>query len=564
MDINSQDQIDLYIRGYASFNHDVVLFDFGEVIAMKNYKENDKVRVVSGGSSCHTEYVGAGMLTAAVQGKGTDPPTPSVVLRTLRELSVNHVKGILVTVQATSTDLLNFGLAVERAENDDLHVALLGVSDDCRNNIYPRSERRGLTGIVLVNKIAGALAVRNKSMTEIYSYCSKVNEHIISIGTNIKKMLISSRDCLYCDKCATDLDSGGRRKTSLKKLSIMDILDETVQHLLLEISSNKTLNLASGESVVVLVNNLGALGQHEEYIFFRHSLKFLSGLELQVVRFYIGTYLHLKCDVDLTVTILKVFDKDLVDLLDDPCAATGWKPVFQRETISISENIIPGSLRKKCRLSPPVKGPKLQDRAANILQLCLQFACDALISCEKMLNKMDSEQGDGDTGTRLRVMAEVLNKRACNNKLNAVYPFTFFLSLSKLLEKSIGGTMGCLYSIIFEAAAKTFGQYSEEDNVQAEMWLKALENASLAIKKYGNVDIGDKTMYDPLEACAVLVRKNSANGQYIYAFETGVAKAEEVAQSTRQQGSKYPNPGAHAVGIWLRAVCEAVKLRCMD
>lgn len=43
--------------------------------------------------------------------------------------------------------------------------------------------------------------------------------------------------------------------------------------------------------------------------------------------------------------------------------------------------------------------------------------------------------------------------------------------------------MGCLYSIIFEAAAKTFGQYAEEDDVKAEMWLKALENASLAVKK---------------------------------------------------------------------------------
>lgn len=256
-------------------------------------------------------------------GKSTDSPTPSVVLRTLRELSVNHAKGILVIVQATSTNLLNFGLAVERAENDDLHVALLGVSDDCRNDKCPRSERRGLTGIVLVNKIAGALAVKNKAMAEIYSYCSKVNEHIISIGANVKKMLISSRDCLYCEKCVTNLDSGGPRKTSLKKLSIMSILDETVQQLLLEISSNKTLNLTSGQSVVVLVNNLGALSQNEEYVFFKHSLKFLSGLELQVVRFYIGTYLHLRYDIDLTVTILKVFDDDLVGLLDDPCGATG-------------------------------------------------------------------------------------------------------------------------------------------------------------------------------------------------------------------------------------------------
>lgn len=64
-----------------------------------------------------------------------------------------------------------------------------------------------------------------------------------------------------------------------------------------------------------------------------------------------------------------------------------------------------------------------------------------------------------------------------------MYPFTFFLSLSKLLENTVGGTMGCIYSILFEAAANTFGDYPGEDEICAEMWIQALENACSAIRK---------------------------------------------------------------------------------
>lgn len=80
--------------------------------------------------------------------------------------------------------------------------------------------------------------------------------------------------------------------------------------------------------------------------------------------------------------------------------------------------------------------------------------------------------------------------------------------------------------------------------------------------RYGNVDVGDNTLYDPLVACATLVRQLSTDGKFIYALEAGVHKAEEVAQATKRPGCKYPDAGAHAVGIWLRAVCEGVKLRC--
>ncbi|CAG9774057.1 unnamed protein product [Ceutorhynchus assimilis] len=548
--------VDASIRGYAAFNQHVSLFEFGEVIVDKNFKNTDQVRLVSGGTSSFIEYVGAGMLTASIQGKPNDYPTPSMILRVLRELSVNHVKGVLVIVPTSSSNLLNFGLAIERADNDDLRVALLTVSDDCKNHEKARFEHRGLTGVVLVNKIAGALIIADKTITEIYNYCNNAINNILSAGVSFQKSLPHTRECLYCTKCETDDIGSGQT-------CIEDVLKSTFINLLEQLTTSQRFSLQGGDNIVVLVNNIGAFDRTKQFIIVKYCTDYFKRFDVKIARFYIGSYLQLDNDMDLMVTLLKVFDGQVLELLDKPCNTTGWKSNFQVEPLNTDNNLMLGRLRKKCRLSPPIKGPKLTEKAANIMQLCLQFACDALISCEKMLNKMDSENikgGDGDTGTRLRIMANILNKRSCDKKLNFTYPFTFFLSLSKILENSVGGTMGCLYSIMFEATANTFGGYPDDEQVDSEMWIQAMENACSAVRRYGNVELGDRTLYDPLEACSSYLRQNIGKS-FIILFENGVGKAEEAATASKQPGCKYPNAGAHAVGIWLRAVCEAAKLR---
>lgn len=71
-----------------------------------------------------------------------------------------------------------------------------------------------------------------------------------------------------------------------------------------------------------------------------------------------------------------------------------------------------------------------------------------------------------------------------DDKLITNYPFTFFESMSKILEATVGGTAGCIYSILFEAAGNCFGGFCEDDEVTPFMWLKALEVASKALKRY--------------------------------------------------------------------------------
>lgn len=69
------------------------------------------------------------------------------------------------------------------------------------------------------------------------------------------------------------------------------------------------------------------------------------------------------------------------------------------------------------------------------------------------------------------------------NKLISYCPFTFFESLSRTLETAVGGTTGCIYSILFEAAASSFDQYDESTEITPFMWLKAFESAAAALHR---------------------------------------------------------------------------------
>lgn len=70
-------------------------------------------------------------------------------------------------------------------------------------------------------------------------------------------------------------------------------------------------------------------------------------------------------------------------------------------------------------------------------------------------------------------------------------------------------------------------------------------------------------MYDPLYECYSATYYNlcKQSTSVLEAFGEGVCAAEVTAQNTILPGCKYPDAGAHAVGIWLRACYEAVKLR---
>lgn len=65
-------------------------------------------------------------------------------------------------------DKLNFGLAAQKARSDGLVVNVVFVGDDASVEGNELVGRRGLAGVVLVHKIAGAMASKG------YRYCTSI------------------------------------------------------------------------------------------------------------------------------------------------------------------------------------------------------------------------------------------------------------------------------------------------------------------------------------------------------------------------------------------------------
>ncbi len=138
-----------------------------ELELLKKYKvikrkqpQTDKVTLISGGGSghepSHAGFVGEGMLDAAVCGDMFASPSQIQVYQAIKETAGE--KGTLLIIKNYSGDIMNFKNAAHLAKEDGLEVDYVKVDDDIavEDSLYTVG-RRGVAGVVLVHKVAGAL-----------------------------------------------------------------------------------------------------------------------------------------------------------------------------------------------------------------------------------------------------------------------------------------------------------------------------------------------------------------------------------------------------------------------
>jgi dihydroxyacetone kinase len=84
------------------------------------------VSIISGGGSGHEPvfggFVGAGLLTASVAGTVFASPASKQVLAAVE--GVDSSKGVLITIMNYTGDVLNFGVAVEKAKVRNLKMQI--------------------------------------------------------------------------------------------------------------------------------------------------------------------------------------------------------------------------------------------------------------------------------------------------------------------------------------------------------------------------------------------------------------------------------------------------------
>jgi len=585
--INEVDKtVDEALEALTSTNPHVNMIENHRVVVRSDLNNiKDKVAILCGGGSGHEPafagYVGKGCLSCAVAGSVfASPPTTSVLAGILK-LAENNPSGILVVIINYTGDRVNFGLAVERARAlTNVRCEMFVVADDTALTTADKTAgRRGLSGVQLVLKIAGAMSEQGKSIDEILEVLNtKVGPNLGTIGLSLGPCILPGRTTASFELGADEMELGLgiHGEAGVRRIKVASA-KESVKAMLSHMTNPKSathLALKQGDFVAVLLNNLGSISCLEMGVIANEVMTQLEdNLKVSVRRFYSGSFLTSLEMPGFSISILRLTQSNIVDFLDAETACGGW-----------SGQSCPRPLTgKRAKVSDPTAnlqekisgGPQIDKQGQEAILKAVTFACEALIGCEDQLNTMDSGSGDSDCGSTLRRGAEAILNKIKHNPDLALNPTSLLHDIATVAEKDMGGSSGAMYSILFETAA---GFIKSSTEISPSTAGKAFSSGLKAVMKYGGASLGDRTMIDALSpAFSAFGSSLSNQGSALAALEAATCAAEEGAKATLNMKAsagrasyvaaselKFPDPGAHAVGIIMRAVFEGFKAKANE
>ena len=316
------------LHGLAMANPAVIHSEGLGVISRK--EKSKKVGIVSGGGSghepAHAGYVGKGMLDAAVAGNVFSSPDPERIQEGINQ--ANGGKGVLLVIKNYSGDYMNFTMAADMAELDDIEVDYVIVKDDVavEDSTYSTG-RRGIAGTVFVHKIAGAKAEAGASLAEVKAAAEKAIKNLRSMGMSMSACTIPAvgKPGFILEENEIEIGMGihgepGISKTELKESKeIAKILLDKI----LEDYKASGIETEGGE-FALMVNGLGATPLMELYILNGDVQAYLAEKGIKIYRTFVGNYMTALEMAGCSLTLLKL-DDELKELLDAPSEAPAFR-----------------------------------------------------------------------------------------------------------------------------------------------------------------------------------------------------------------------------------------------
>ncbi|XP_059210699.1 triokinase/FMN cyclase [Centropristis striata] len=529
-----------------------------------------KVGLVSGGGSghepAHGGFIGAGMLSAAVAGGVFASPPPASILAAILCLHDAGASGVLLIVKNYTGDRLNFGLAAEQARNHGVAVDMVIVAEDCAFDRPSKAGRRGLCGTVFIHKLAGALAEEGCSLDQIVSKVTEVLKGIGTLGVSLSPCSVPG--CLPSfDLPPGDMELGlGIHGEPGIKRSKVASADEVVKMMIDHMTnpdSQSHLPLKPGDSVVVCVNNLGALSCLEIAVVTRAAIVCLEGGGVVVSRVMAGSFMTSLEMAGVSLTLMKA-DQETLRLFDAETSAPSW-PNLSRTCVSGRSYLTePQTASTRPQDATHSEGP-----LSPVLRSVLLRVCSTLLQQQDELNALDRAAGDGDCGNTHAQAAKAVQDWLKDHGVPGC-PGQLLSVLAALLQEKMGGSSGALYSLFLTAAAG----HVTEGRSNAAAWAAAVHAGTQAMRRYGGAEPGDRTMLDALCPAAEELMKLTAAppGGHMDVLQAAVQKASSGAESTRDLTARagrasyiaaerltLPDPGAVAVAAILRAVLESLQ-----
>ena len=313
--------VDDMTEGIALAYGDKVRFlDPERRVLLRAKPAGDKVGIVTAGGSGHLPvflgYVGQGLLDGCAIGNVFASPSAKKMEDMIR--SCDTGRGVLCLYGNYGGDKMNFDMACEMLEMDDIATKTVLVRDDVASSPAGTAEkRRGVAGMVYAFKIAGAAAEEGKRLDEVAAAAEKALAHTRSMGAALSPCIVPEvgRPSFHIEEDEIEIGMGIHGEPGIQVQKMMGA-DQLAQTLLDPILAE--LGREPGR-VSVMVNGLGATPMEELLIVYRRVHQLLAELGIQVVLPHIGEYATSMEMAGLSLTVLRL-DEELERLLRAPAA----------------------------------------------------------------------------------------------------------------------------------------------------------------------------------------------------------------------------------------------------
>lgn len=280
-------------------------------------KKDGKVAIITGGGTGHLPlflgYVGEGLIDGCGVGGVFQSPSAEQIYNIAKEVEAGA--GVLFLYGNYTGDVMNFDMATELLEMDDIEAVSLVGADDVLSNANVAA-RRGVAGIYFMYKAAGAKAAQMGTLDEVVAAAKKAGDNVRTVGFALTPCVVPevghSNFELAEDEMAFGMGIHGEPGVWNGPVKTADELaEEAVGEIL------KDMPVAEGEEVALLINGLGATSIEELYILNNSVREQLAAKGVKVYRSWTGEYATSMEMAGASISICKV-DEELKSYFDYP------------------------------------------------------------------------------------------------------------------------------------------------------------------------------------------------------------------------------------------------------
>ncbi|KAI6144240.1 DAK1 DegV-like protein [Pisolithus tinctorius] len=323
-----------------------------------------------------------------------------------------------------------------------------------------------------------------------------------------------------------------------------------------------------GDATILFLNNLGGISQLEMGAILEIVRNELATHGIFAVRIYSAPFMTSLNAPGFSISLVNVTRVhalvnhqtpgeepiDILALLDAPTDAHSWiatrKWVPEPQRIADEELEAEETLQAISRVSAgvPSSNPLVAFTSQpwealgftpSEVERGIRGACNALLGAEGELTKFDTAFGDGDCGETFSRGARSVLSGLDTGILNvrASSPAAFLERVGELVEESMGGTIGAIFSIFFAAWSTALCTGPSTD--PALVKVSALRKALSALSAHTPARPGDRTIVDALAPlCAPEVPQVAATDRNVL-LEYTVRAVKEAAESTRHMRARF-------------------------